>query len=143
VPSFNVSLNEFADWTDEEWVKFSSGTKPLPASHDDTPFYDMGTDREISPEDYYVEEYVHDSTNHEHSAYDDLADELEGEHPDNNTEAPHHNNNNPYERMEDDVLKEAEEEIEHEKHPYGKRRLAKIPDEYDLRDLGIVSRVKR
>ena len=45
--------------------------------------------------------------------------------------------------MEDDVLEEAEKEIENEKHHYGKRRLAKIPDEYDLRDLGIVSRVKR
>jgi hypothetical protein len=36
--------------------------------------------------------------------------------------------------MEDDVLEEAEREIEDEKHHNGKRRLAKIPDEYDLRD---------
>jgi hypothetical protein len=65
------------------------------------------------------------------------------EHLDENTETPHHNYNNPYERMEDDVLEEAEREIEDENNRNGKRRLAKIPDEYDLRDLGIVSRVKR
>ena len=86
------------------------------------------------PEDYYVEEYVHNSSNHEHSRYDDVAEELEEEHPDDNTETPHHNNNNPYERMEDDVLEEAEREIEDDKKYNGRRRLAKIPDEHDLRD---------
>ena len=111
----------------------------------------MDTDREISPEDYYVEEYVHNSTNHEHSAYDDVAEELEREHPDELP--PHHNDNNPYEEMEQDALEEAEREIadvkewehdhENEQRNGGRRRLAKIPDEYDLRDRGIVSRVKR
>lgn len=103
----------------------------------------METDREIKPEDYYVEEYVHNSSNHEHSRYDDVAEELEGEHQSNNIDTPHHNDNNPYERMEEDVLEEAEREIEDEKHLHGRRNLAKIPDEYDLRDQGVVSRVKR
>ena len=73
----------------------------------------MDKDAEIQPEDYYVEEYVHNSSNHEHSRYDDMINDLEQEHPENNPEKPHHNNN-PYEKMEQDILDEAEREIKNE-----------------------------